>query len=267
MSWSPSSKVLVGLLLVVAVAAGPAAALTVSNEDATDEAAVGEQITAEFTLEELYQNPQTDAWTLGARTGLQSATWTISYYDQQGNQINATDYGGNNVSAGGVDPADGVSEVRVQVTGTVPEIDAHSYPEKETFLVAELEQVREGGTLNSIDTWRAQHYTEDSRAAREAIAAAEDAIQEAKQAGATVEDEESTLQSAISVYRGDNPQEAQNLAEQAQSNAESALSDARQTQSRNQLLLYGGIGVVALLVIGGGAYLYLNSRESHDKLG
>ena len=267
MSWSPSSKVLVGLLLVVAVAAGPAAALTVSNEDATEEAQVGEQITAEFTLEELYQNPQTDAWTLGGQTDLRSATWTVSYYDQQGNQINATDYGGPNVSAGGVDPADGVSEVRVQVTGTVPEIDEHTYPEKETFLVAELNQVREGGTLNNVDSWRAQHYTETSRATREAIAAAEEAVQEAKDAGVGVEDAESTLQSAVSVYKGDNPQEAQNLAEQAQSNAESALADAQQTQSRNQLLLYGGIGVVALLVVGGGVYLYLNSRESHDKLG
>ncbi|MFB6217998.1 MAG: DUF4398 domain-containing protein [Halobacteriaceae archaeon] len=245
---------------------GPAAAVTVSSTDTPDEVRAGERITAEFTLEELYQNPQTGEWTLNGTTELEDATWTVTFFDQQGTQVATRDVGGQNVSVPGVNP-DNVAEVRVQVTGTVPEPDSYSYPENETFLVAELEQVRQGGTLNTIDSWEAVHFTEESREARQAIAAAGDAIEAAEAAGASVESEQDLLESAKSVYRDGNFEEAVNLAEQARNQAESARKQAESAQSRNQLLLYGGVGVVALLVLAGGLYWYRSTRQTHDKLG
>jgi hypothetical protein len=266
MSWSRSSSILVALFLVAALA-GPAAAVTASDAQVPEEAQVGERITAEFTLEELYQNPQTGTWTLEASTALEEVTWTVSFYDQQGNQVATQDVGGQNASVGGVDP-DSVAEVGVTVTGTVPEADGYSYPEDETVLLAQLEQVREGGTLNTIDSWEAVQYTEDSRDARQAIADAEAAIEEAADAGVGVEDQRSTVESAKTIYRdGSNLAEAVTLAEQAESRATDALEDAQSTQDRNQLLLYGGVAVVVLLVVAGLGYWYLTSRESHDKLG
>jgi len=268
MSWSHSSELLI-VALLVAAAVAPAAAVTVSTADSPEEAEVGERITVQYTIEELYQNPQTDAWTLGGETELEDPTWTVEFYNQQGALIESEDFGGSNISADGVDPEQGVAEVQVTVVGTVPEISEHTYPEEETFLVARLQQVRAGGTLNTIDSWQAHHYSQESTEARQAIAEAEDAIAEAEDAGVDVSDEQDTLLSAISVYDGENanPSEATNLANQAADNAESARQEAQQAESRNQLLMYGGGALIALLAIAGVAYWYLNSRDSYDKLG
>jgi len=266
MSWSRCSSLLVALFLIASVV-GPAAAVTVTEEQTHGEAEAGTSITAEYTLEELYQNPQTGEWTLNASTDLEDATWTVDFLDQQGSQVDTQDVPGQNISVGGIDP-DSVAEVRVVVTGTVPEPDSYTYPGQTTFLLAELEQVREGGTLNTITTRETVHYTEDSRAARQAIEAAEAAIDEAETAGADVSDAKDNLETARSLYRnGESLGEAQDIAENAEQQATQSLDEAQSARTRNQLLLYGGVGVVAILLIGGGIYWYLANRQTHDKLG
>lgn len=268
MSWNRSSELAVlACLLAVAVAA-PAAAVDVPSEqvEAPQEAQVGTKITADFTIEELFRNPQYESWTLEGRTELKDVTWTVKFENDVGEIVRSETYDGQNVTSATVE-AGQVEKVHVTVTGTVPEIGSYTYPEEETFILAKLTQARQGGTANVIDTWRTHHYTENTRQARQALAAAEKAVADAAAAGADVTDAKNTLASAKSVYRSGNPTEAANLATQAEQNAQSALQSARATQNRNQLLLYGGGAVIVLAVVAAVGYWFVNRRESYDKLG
>lgn len=249
--------VLLAVGLVAMAATGPAAAISVANEDTPAEVEVGEKVTAAYTMEELYQNPSFESWSIEGETELENVTWTVTFYDQSDEKVDQYTHDGQSFSQSGVDIDSGVSEVRVQVTGEAPAIGNYTYDPEETFTVATLTQVRDGGSSNEVGTWEAHHYTEDSKQARNAIDSASTAIDDA---GGS-DDAEDTRENAINAYENANFDNAIDLANRSESEASS--SQQRQT------LLFGGLGLVGLVaLVGGGYVLYQRSRQdSYDKLG
>jgi hypothetical protein len=257
-SWSRFSKLALACLFVLSVATVPAAAVSVGDSTVTSDAEVGTEVTATVTLTELYQNPSLEEWTLAGNTELTDVTWTVVYYDQTGSKVSQESYDGQSFSGASVVADDGTSEVEIRITGTVPSVDDYTYDPAQSFTVLALEQTREGGSTNEIDTWSATHYTEESREARTAIDDAAAAVEQ-------VDDEEAErrLQNAKEAYNGEEFSLATDLAGQAQEQAE----QTQQSNQRFRLALYGvgGLVVIGLLV---GGFLYWRSQQNKpDKLG
>lgn len=255
MSWNRYSSLvilLVGLLLV----AGVAGAVSVSENDAPENAEVGTTVEATIVLTELFQNPALQQWTLEGETQLENTTWTVTQINQAGAQIGQNSYDGTTFSDD-VDIQSNVAEIRVRVTGTVPTIENHSYDPAHAFLFAELHQARQGGTSEVIMTHPTHHYTTDSREAEEAIRSAQGAIS----AAGGNQEAERTLQNAISAYDNGNFGNAVDLANRAEEEATSAQA----TSERNQMLIYAGIGIIVLLIVIGGIY-YWRSQQTGSKL-
>ena len=261
-SWSRFSKLAVVCLLALGltVATVPAAGVSVGETTVTSDAEVGTQITATVTLTELYQNPSLESWRLAGETGLTNVTWTVEYYDQTGARVTQESYDGQSFGGAQVSAADGTSEVRVRITGTVPEVTEYTYDPPQSFTVLDLTQTREGGSSNDIDAWSATHYTEESREAR-------NAIDDATAAAGSVDsqDADRQLENAIEAYDGDGNEFglAVDLANDAQQTAE-------QTRQSNRLIQYALYGVGGLVVIGllVGGFLYWRSQQAGpDKLG
>lgn len=256
MSSSPSSRLALVLVVALLSTAGIAAGVTVSDESTPSDVPVGERVEATYTLTELYQDPSYEQWTLRGATELTNVTWTFELIDQAGNTVETNSVDGQNASQA-ISIDDDVSEVEVRVTGTVPSIENFSYDPAPSFLVAELAHTREGGTSEPLETYEARHYTEASNEARQAIEAAQAAIETA---GGNAEAEE-TLQSAISAYEGQNFDNAGTLAERAEREA----TQAQQTRQRNQLILYGAVALVVLAVLIAVVYWFLN-RDTGSRL-
>jgi len=259
-SWSRFSKLAVVCLLALSVASVPAAGVSVGDTTVTSDAEVGTQITAEVTLTELYQNPSLESWALAGETELTGVTWTVEYYDQTGARVNQQSFDGRSFSGAQVSAEEGTSEVRVRITGTVPEVEEYSYDPPQSFTVLDLTQTREGGSSNDIDSWSATHYTEGSREARTAIDDAAAAVE-----GVNSESAEQDLQRAIEAYNGDGDEFglATDLATQAQ-------EDAEQTQQSNRLTRFALFGVGGLVVVGllvGGVLYWRSQQGGPDKLG
>ncbi|MFD1647244.1 DUF4398 domain-containing protein [Haloarchaeobius litoreus] len=261
--------ILAAVALLAFAAAGTAVAVQVTEEDVPAEGQVGEDYTATMTLGELYQNPDYTSWTLRGETELEDVTWTVTTTDTDtGNQIDSQSFDGQSFNYSNIDAeANDANQVTVEVTGTVPSIGNFTYADEEEFVVASLTQVREGGTSNEIATKQAHHFTSESQAARQAIGAAEEAIGTAEEAGADTSTAEDTLESAISAYEGENFGNAQDLAERAQEEAQSAQNATESTEQRNQLLLYAGVGIVVIALIGGGVYWYRQQQDDYSRLG
>ncbi|MFA1612396.1 hypothetical protein [Halobellus rubicundus] len=257
-SWSRFSNLALACLFVLAVASVPAAAVSVGDSDVTSDAEVGSQVTATVTLNELYQNPTLESWSLAGSTELTDVTWTVSYYDQTGARVSQESFDGQSFSGAEIATADGTSEVEVRVTGTVPQVQEYSYEPAQSFVVMDLQQTREGGSTNDIDNWTATHYTQESREARNAIADAETAVSQVNS-----QEADRSLRNAIEAYNGEEFTLAIDLANQAQ-------EQAQQTQQSNQLMQYALYGVGALVVIGlvvGGFLYWRSQQQGHDKLG
>jgi hypothetical protein len=250
-------------VLLVASAALPAGALSVASEDVPGEAQVGTQIDASVTLNELYQNPQAESWQLSGETELTDVTWTVVYYDQTGAQTGISEYTGQSLSGVPVDSADDVSEVEVRITGTVPEVSNYSYDPEQQFLLMELTRGQEGGASSTIDAWQTHHYTETSRSARQAIDEAATAIDEAQSSGADTSEAETDFGNAVEAYNDGSFDVATNLAQGATESA----NQAQQSSQTQQTMIYAGIGVVVLLVLGGVVYWWQSREEHEDRLG
>ena len=257
-SWNRFSKLALACLFVLSVATVPAAAVSVGDSTVTSDAEVGTEVTATATLNELYQNPSLEEWTLAGSTELTDVTWTVVYYDQTGAKVGQESYDGQSFSGAQVVADDGTSEVEVRVTGTAPQVEDYTYDPAQSFTVMALEQTREGGSTNEIDTWTATHYTRESREARNAIDDAASTVEEVND-----EEAERRLGNAIEAYDGEEFTLAADLAGQAEERAQ----QTQQSNQRMQLILYavGGLVIVGLLV---GGFLYWRSQQSsHDKLG
>ncbi|WP_115864026.1 hypothetical protein [Halorussus litoreus] len=248
---------LAATLLVSAVS--PAAALSVSASDAPSEAEVGESVETTFTVERPFS--EYDSWTLNGETNLTDVTWTVKLYDQGGDKLNQTSYDGQSFNHS-LQQSDAF-EIEVVVEGTVAEVESFNYDPPQQTLLAELNQVREGGSSDSLDSWAFRPYTQDSDEARDAIASAEGTIADAEDSGASVSEATNLLDRAISAFDHGNFENANSLAGDAEESANSAQQSSQQTQ----MLLYGGLGLVALVLVVGAVFWYRSQQDDYDKLG
>jgi hypothetical protein len=260
-NWSRFSKLALALLVLLSVAAIPAGAVSVASEDTPDEAQVGSKVTATVTLDELYKNPQLEAWTLAGETHLEDVTWTVTYYDQTGAKVDQQSFDGQNFSGAEIAASDGVSEVDVSVTGTVPAVEDYTYDPAQSFVVLSLDQTREGGSSNDIGTWNATHYTEESAAAREQLDSAKAAI--AAASGSNTQDAQRSFDNAVEAFEGAEFGLASNLAEEAETRA----NEAKQSSQTTQLLIYAAGGLVVVALLAGGFLYWKSQQQTYDKLG
>jgi hypothetical protein len=249
-------------------AVGPTAAVTVEDSEIPESPTVGDRVSGTVTLGELYRNPSYESWSLRGTTELRNVTWTVEFFDQTGSKVDQRDVDGKRLDVDGIDANAGVSEVVVTVTGQVPPIGDGNYtfPDRERFTVANLEQAREGGTAAEIDSWEAVHGTPNSRQARQQLTDARSAIETAKSQGLDVTEAETTFDAAVSAYENANFQNAVNLAAQARNTASEAVSQSETQSQRIQFLLVGAGVVVVLGIVGGGIYLYRQRQQSSTRL-
>jgi hypothetical protein len=245
-----SKLVLVALLLTVT--AVPAAAVSTEAEGVPEDAQVGEEVQATFTLTDLYEDG-TDEWTLRGSTGLENATWVVEKRKLSGDTTRES-YTGQSFETT-VSASDDVDRVTVTVKGTTPELASWSYDPAEQFQLARL--VKVAGGQERLGDWQVHHYTEDSREARQAIESAQAAVNDSDSQQA-----ERTLQRAITAYNEESPQLAIDLANEAEQQA----TTAEQSRERRQLLIYGAIGAVALVLVFGGIYYYRSRQQEYSQL-
>ncbi|WP_435069010.1 hypothetical protein [Haloplanus sp. C73] len=259
---SHSSRVVLATVVVLLAATVPAAAVSVTGEDVPEEAQVGTQVSASVTLDELYQNPQSEQWQLSGSTELTDVSWTIVFYDQTGSQVDLIEPTGQSFSNVGIRASDGISEVEVRVTGTVPAVDTYSYDPAQEFQLLQLQRGQAGGASNTIDTWQTHHYTEQSASAREAIDRAGDELEQARASGANPSDAQANYDDAIAAYEDGSFDVATNLANRSASQAE----QAQQSQQTQQLLIYAGVGLVVLALLVGGILYWRSQQGPEDPL-
>ena len=249
---------LVAVTLVASMAA-PATAAVSASADAPTEAQVGDDVTTTFTLDKPFS--EYEQWTLNGRTELTGVTWTVKLYDQAGDKVGQKSYDGQSFNHS-LKMSSNAVEVQVALEGTVADASNFSYDPAQQALLAELNQVREGGNSQTIDSWQFRPYTAESDEARNAIGAAESAIANAKDGGASVSEAENTLESAVSAFDHGNFENAKKLA----SDAEESANSSKQSNQQTQMLLYGGLGLVALVAVVGGVLWYRNQQDDYDKL-
>lgn len=241
---------LVAGLLALSLFAGGAAAVETSA-DVPEESEVGSDFRATVEVTDLFD--EANEWTLRGETNLTNVTWTVTVYDQADTRLRQETYTEATFEED-IDTDGGTTRVEVEVVGTTPEIENHSYDPPETFTAAAFTEVRPGGTEHEIDAYEVHHYTEESKEARRAIDDARDAVE---RSGSS--DGRQSLESAISAYENGN-------FENAIRNAERAEDEASQSQFvRNAALIAGG-AVVLLLVAGGGYYAYRSRQEAPSRL-
>lgn len=267
MNWNRYSELttllIVGALLFATV--GLAGAVTVTTENVPEQAEVGSEVSASVEIDDLYDDY--NEWEIEGETELENVTWTITYYDG-GTQIDEHQIDGQEIRQGGIDRSldEEPRQVEVSLTGEVPEVEEYRYDPGQEFVTMELTQVRsEDGATEAIGSWSTHHYTDESDEARKAIDDASAAVEDARDAGADIDRAESDLQNAIGFYEEGNFENAIDNAEQARSEAE----DAKSSSEQRELLVYGGIGLVGVLVVGGlGFLLYKRQQQDdYDKLG
>ncbi|WP_254272208.1 hypothetical protein [Haloarcula marina] len=258
MNLTHCSKGTIALLCVAGLLAfaGTASAFTISAEGVPSDAAVGDEVTVTYTIDDPFTDTSNE-WTLQGQTQLQDVSWTVTVL-RAGSQVSQATYGGQNFSQA-LDIDNNGDQVTVELTGTTPEVENYTYQPEEQFRVASLTRVS-GNNEEEFQNDTAHHYTADSREARQAIDDAQAAIDAA---GGNSEAEQ-LLDSAVSSYENGNFQNAIDLAEQSQNTAQQAQQSQQTTQT---LLLAGGALVVLLLLGGGGYYLYTQTQgDDYSKL-
>ncbi|MEZ3115067.1 hypothetical protein RYH80_03925 [Halobaculum sp. MBLA0147] len=260
-SWNHSSRLLAvaAVVALLAAAVAPATAVSVAETDAPDSAAVGEEVSLTITLTELYREPSLEQWELSGATELTNPTWTVVLYDQTGAKVGQESFGGQTFAGVSVVADDGVSEVEVQLTGSVPEVAEYTYDPHQTFEAATLEQVPPGGGANELTSVATEHFTEESQSAREALDAASSEIEAAGNPSEATE----TFGLAVSAYESENFDNAQKLADEAKGQAQ----QAQNTANRNRLILMGAGALLVLGIAAGGVFYWRSQQDSTDRLG
>ena len=255
MSWIRSSKgaTLVALFALLLAAAGPAGALTISDQTDFEDSRVGETVSTTVVIEDPFTD-QPDEWTLQGSTELENVSWTVTVL-QQGNQINETVYGDQTFEQT-LSLDNGGDEVRIDLTGDTPTVENHTYDPRETYVLWDLVSVT-GSSESTLNTSTVHHYTNDSREARNAIDNATMAVN-----GSGNQDAQDQLNRSVEAYNGgqfdlaiDTAQDAQNTAEQAE-----------QSQQQTRTLIYAAIALVVLAIIGGGVYYWRANQDEPTKL-
>jgi hypothetical protein len=256
MSLIPSSKGTAAVVaLVIAMAAiGTVVAVEPTSTSAPDEAQVGEEVTAEISLSDLYSE-DTD-WTLRGTTQLQNiSSWQVTQTYPNGTTVTET-YEGQSQFELDVTSSDNFDTISVSITGDAPSIQDYQYDPPQQFEAAKLTKVIGEGESN-IETVEVHHYTNESRTAWNAINEADEAVQNSDST-----DAESDLGDAINDYnQGDFDRAITNANE-----AKEKANEAQQSQDTMTLILYGVGALVVLALIGGGVYYYRNQQDSYDKL-
>jgi len=260
MNSSRFSNIATALVLVLLVAAVPAAAVSVSGNSVPASVQVGQQQDVTYAVDDLYSDY--DAWTLSGQTELTQVTWTVTTYDQTNAKIEQQQYNGQSFQQP-VAASDDVAKVTVRLQGTTPEWSNWTYDPAQQLTLASFAQTQEGGANETIQTSDARPYTTESQQARSAIDAAKTSIADASASGASTQEAQSLLENAVSAYENGNFGNAESLASQAQNKAAGAAQSKQQT---NLLLMIAG-GVILLLLVAGGVYWYLQQRQTYDRLG
>ncbi len=233
---------------------GVAGAVAIADHNAPTEVEVGTAQEATFTIEDLYTDY--NSWTLRGETELTNVTWTIEKQNAGDETIAGNSYDGQQVNESVALDQDTVT-VLVQIRGTVPPITNYTYTPREQFIFASFQLVREEGASETISTHESFHYSEENQAARDAIAQAETAIENA----GGHQSAEQTLNNSISAYENGNFDNAIDLAQQAESSATSASESQEQ---RRQLLI--GLGILIVLGIVIGAVYWYRKNKTGAKL-
>jgi hypothetical protein len=228
-----------------------------------EEAQVGTQVSATVTLDELYQNPESERWQLSGATGLTNVSWTVVFYDQTGSQVDLIERTGRSFSGVEIAAEVGTAEVEVRVTGTVPEVDSYTYEPAQEFRLMELTRGQQGGASNTVDSWTAHHYTERSASARDAIDEAGAAIETARSNGANPSDAQANYEDAVAAYEDDSFDVATDLANRATEQA----NQAQQSRQTRQLIIYAVGGVIVLGLLVGGVVYWRSQQGPEDPLG
>lgn len=255
---TPSATVL-AVLVVAGLLAGTAVAVSVANSDVPEESKVGDPAEASATITDLYEGEGNEEWTLVVNTELENTSWTIEYLDQTDSVLNTTEVSDRQAITGRT-VAPPVDEIRIRVTGTTPPIEEFEYESDQTYVGLRIGQ-RMGGTEETVESWEVVHYTQDSRSARQALDAADQAIQDARDAGASVDSAVTDFENAVQAYNGGNFELAQELA----NDAERKANDARQSDGLPILPIAGGV-VVLVALAGGGIYYYRQQQRKGTKL-
>ncbi|MFW6436975.1 MAG: hypothetical protein ACOCYZ_05015 [Halococcoides sp.] len=236
---------LLAIVVVALAAAGTAAAVTTEATAGPEEAEVGEEITIEYELTELYTDSTT--WTLNGTTELENVTgWDVTTVKPSGEEDSKFIEGSQSFEAE-ISGEENYERVVVSITGTVPEVEEYSYDPPQAFTAVELSSVT-GQNENVLYTGEVHHYTGESDEARAAIDAASDA-------GASGSD----YQGAISSFENANFDNARELAQSAQNSAQ-----------QGQMVQYALIAVGALIVLAvivGGLYYWRSQQDDYDRLG
>jgi hypothetical protein len=264
MSWTHSSKVIaLGVLLAVALgAAGTAAAISFTDDSIPDETQENESVTWTVTMEEPYNGPPSDEYTLRAKTDLSNADITLTARDLDQNTVAQTSEESNQadilISKAGAYDND-VADVVIEVSGKVPTVSAWNYEDKsaENFLGLELTRVEGGDEITLAEgdaTWEVHRFNEDSKEAREAIASAEEVVSDSGN-----EDAQSRLDEAKVHYNNGEFQNAIDAADEAENTAES------EGETTQLLLMAGGV-VLVIALLGGGLYVWRQQKDDTNKL-
>lgn len=258
------AALLVSVFVLSAAIATPVLAVSVADENVPESGEVETKYSATVRLTDLYRDPALESWTLAGRTDLTDVTWTVTRFDQGGNRIGQQSHDGQSFEQEGIALADGVSDVEVRVTGTVPAVTTYTYDPTQRFEALSLSVTRPGGSSTAIGAWTVDHYTAESREVTLALDAAVVAIDAARAAGATPREAEETFGFAVDAYEGENFALATTLAVDAEAQAVAAERSAE----TNRLALYVGGALVALVLIGALVYwLQRHRRRPYDRLG
>ena len=255
MSWIRSSKgaTLVALFALLLAAAGPAGALTISDQTDFEDSRVGETVSTTVVIEDPFTD-QPDEWTLRGSTELENVSWTVTVL-QQGNQINETVYGDQTFEQT-LSLDNGGDEVRIDLVGDTPAVENHTYDPRETYVLWDLVSVT-GSSESTLNTSTVHHYTNDSREARNAIDNATMAVN-----GSGNQDAQDQLNRSVEAYNGGQFDLAIDTAQDAQDTAE----QAEQSQQQTRTLIYAAIALVVLAIIGGGVYYWRANQDEPTKL-
>lgn len=205
---------LVALLAVTVLVPAPTMAISATTNSTPDAAQVGENVSATLVLTNLYTEAP-KAWRLHATTELERATWSVTAYGLDGNELASRSFDGSSFSTP-VRAGRDISRIELTVTGTAPMVRNFTYRPKERFVLASFSRTGNQTTPTIIRTWSIHHYTTASRSARQKINATQAAIAED---GGSDELEEQ-VEFAITAYRHGNFDLAIAIADDAKDTAE-----------------------------------------------